>query len=162
MGSKTLHTVLIEKLVPGGLGLGRLAGGMVVLVRYVLPGERVVVRERKRKKDFISATLNEILTPSPDRINPPCPLYGHCGGCDLQHATYNAQILLKKEILAGLRGIFSPTLKYPCTLPLPHQKNSDTGSAYVYRLMRKGNTVFSAQGLMFCKLFQNVCLPGTL
>ena len=100
MGSKTLHTVLIEKLVPGGLGLGRLAGGMVVLVRYVLPGERVVVRERKRKKDFISATLHEILTPSPDRINPPCPLYGHCGGCDLQHATYNAQILLKKEILA--------------------------------------------------------------
>ncbi len=100
MGSKTLHTVLIEKLVPGGLGLGRLAGGKVVLVRYVLPGERVLVRERNRKKDFIFATLHEILKPSPDRINPPCPLYGHCGGCDLQHAAYNAQILLKKEILA--------------------------------------------------------------
>jgi len=100
MGSKTLHTVLIEKLVPGGLGLGRLTGGKVVLVRYVLPGERVLVRERNRKKDFIFATLHEILTPSPDRINPPCPLYGHCGGCDLQHATYNAQILLKEEILA--------------------------------------------------------------
>jgi 23S rRNA (uracil1939-C5)-methyltransferase len=100
MDSENLHTVLIEKLVPGGLGLARLASGMVVLVRYVLPGERVVVREKKRRKDFISATLHEILTPSPDRINPPCPLYGHCGGCDLQHATYNAQILLKKEILA--------------------------------------------------------------
>ena len=99
MGSKNLHTVLIEKLIPGGLGLGRLAEGMVVLVRYVLPGERVVVREVNRKKDFISATLQEISTPSPDRINPPCPLYGRCGGCDLQHATYNTQILLKKEIL---------------------------------------------------------------
>ena len=99
MPSKKLHTVVIEKLVPGGLGLGRLAWGMVVLVGYVLPGERVVVREMIRKKDFISATLQEILTPSPERVIPPCSLYGRCGGCDLQHATYNTQILLKKEIL---------------------------------------------------------------
>jgi 23S rRNA (uracil1939-C5)-methyltransferase len=99
MVSKNLHTVVIEKLVPGGLGLGRLTEGMVVLVRYVLPGERVVVREMNRKKDYVSATLEEILTPSPDRINPPCSLYGRCGGCDLQHATYNAQIRFKKEIL---------------------------------------------------------------
>ena len=99
MVSKNLHTVVIEKLVPGGFGLGRLTEGMVVLVRYVLPGERVVVREMNRKKDYVSATLEEILTPSPDRINPPCSLYGRCGGCDLQHATYNAQIRLKREIL---------------------------------------------------------------
>jgi len=99
MNSTNLHTVLIEKLIPGGLGLGRLDNGMVVLVRYVLPGEKVLVREVKRKKDYISATLKEVLVPSPDRINPPCPLYGRCGGCDLQHATYNTQILLKKEIL---------------------------------------------------------------
>jgi len=100
MGSKNLHTVLIEKLVPGGLGLARLAGGMVVLVRYVLPGERVVIREKRRRKDFISATLHEVLTPSPDRVTPPCSLYSRCGGCDLQHAPYTAQLLLKKEILA--------------------------------------------------------------
>jgi 23S rRNA (uracil1939-C5)-methyltransferase len=99
MNSKNLHTLFIEKLIPGGLGLGRLDNGMVVLVSYVLPGEKVVVREVNRKKDFISAKLLEILTPSPDRINPPCPLYGRCGGCDLQHATYKAQILLKNKIL---------------------------------------------------------------
>ena len=96
---KNLHTVVIEKLVAGGPGLGRLAEGMIVLVPYVLPGERVIVREMKRKKDFISAMLEEILTPSHDRIEPPCPLYGRCGGCDLQHATYDAQTRLKKEIL---------------------------------------------------------------
>ena len=99
MGSKILHTVLIEKLIPGGLGLGRLADGMVVLVRYVLPGEEVVVRQVRRKKDFITATLQKILTKSPDRINPPCHLYGRCGGCDLQHAAYTVQTRLKKEIL---------------------------------------------------------------
>jgi 23S rRNA (uracil1939-C5)-methyltransferase len=99
MSSKNLHTVLIEKLIPGGFGLGRLTDGMVVLVRYVLPGEKVVVREVNRKKDFISAALQKVLTNSPDRIIPPCSLYGRCGGCDLQHATYNAQTLLKKEVL---------------------------------------------------------------
>lgn len=99
MVSSKLHTVLIEKLVPGGLGLGRLADGMVVLVRYVLPGEKVVVRETARKRDFVNAVLHEVLTPSPDRIEPPCPYYGRCGGCDLQHAGYSAQTLLKKKIV---------------------------------------------------------------
>ena len=69
MGSKNLHTVLIEKLIPGGLGLGRLTDGMVVLVRYVLPGEKVVVREVNRKKDFISAALQKVLTILDDIIN---------------------------------------------------------------------------------------------
>ena len=68
MSKKDLHTLLIEKLVPGGLGLGRLEEGIVVLVRYVLPGEKVLVREVDRKKDYISATLKKVLSPSPDRI----------------------------------------------------------------------------------------------
>lgn len=99
MSRKELHTLLIEKLVPGGFGLGRLEEGIIVLVRYVLPGEKVVVREISRKKDFISAALQEVLTPSPDRITPPCSIYGRCGGCDLQHATGPAQLRLKKAIL---------------------------------------------------------------
>ena len=100
MAKKNLHTVLIEKMVEGGFGLGRLDGGIVVLVRSVLPGETVVVRETGRKKNFIAATLAEILSPSPDRVAPPCPLYGSCGGCDLQHAAYACQLRLKKAVLA--------------------------------------------------------------
>jgi len=99
MPAKNLHTLLIEKLVPGGFGLGRLDEGIVVLVRYVLPGEKVVVRETERRKDYVSASLQEILSPSEDRIAPPCPVYGRCGGCDLQHAAPGAQLLLKKAIL---------------------------------------------------------------
>ena len=100
MPKKVLHTLLIEKLVPGGLGLGRLNEGMVVLVRHVLPGEKVLVREVVRKKDYIHAVLEEVLLPSPDRVTPPCPIYGRCGGCDLQHARPEAQIRLKRAILA--------------------------------------------------------------
>ncbi|MFC1837266.1 class I SAM-dependent RNA methyltransferase [Thermodesulfobacteriota bacterium] len=100
MPSKKLHTLVIEKLIPGGLGLGRLPEGKVALVHHVLPGEKVTVREVNRKKDYISATLQEIATPSPDRTRPPCLLYGRCGGCNLQHVSYNTQLLLKKEIIA--------------------------------------------------------------
>jgi 23S rRNA (uracil1939-C5)-methyltransferase len=100
MAKKNIHTVLIEKMVDGGFGLGRLDGGIVVLIRAVLPGEKVVVREISRKKDFIAATLAGILSPSPERVAPPCPLYGRCGGCDLQHASYACQLRLKKAILA--------------------------------------------------------------
>ncbi len=100
MSKKKLHTLVIEKFVAGGFGLGRLEEGIIVLVRHVLPGEKVLVSEVGRKKDYIAAALKEVLGSSPDRIKPPCPIYGRCGGCDLQHAGPEAQIRLKKAILA--------------------------------------------------------------
>ena len=100
MPKTKLHTTFIDKLVPGGFGLGRLADGIVVLVRYALPAEKVVVRETGRRKDYLTAVLQEVIEPSPDRIVPPCPLYGRCGGCDLQHASPKAQLRLKKALLA--------------------------------------------------------------
>jgi 23S rRNA (uracil1939-C5)-methyltransferase len=99
MSNTLIHTVLIEKLVPGGLGLGRLLEGIVVMVRYVLPGEKVLVRELHRKKQFIHGELVKVLEPSPDRIIPPCPLFSRCGGCDLQHTGYDTQIRLKTAML---------------------------------------------------------------
>ena len=70
------------------------------------------MRELERKKDYLTAELMEILAPSPDRIEPPCPVYSDCGGCDLQHAGPAAQLRLKKAILSetfqrGAAGIFS-------------------------------------------------------
>lgn len=122
MSTRKLFTLDIEKLVSGGFGLGHLDEGIVVLVRHVLPGEKVLVREAKRKKDFITATLVEILTPSPERIPPPCPVYGRCGGCDLQHAEPKAQLRLKQAILADnlLRAgsIFLNNSRLPIESPL--------------------------------------------
>jgi len=125
MSRKELHSLVIEKLVPGGFGLGRLDEGIIVLVRYVLPGEKVAVRETARRKDYISASLLEVLAPSKDRIIPPCPIYGRCGGCDLQHAAASAQLHLKKNILLeslqrAAGDIFSPPgipLKPPIASP---------------------------------------------
>ena len=86
------HTLTIHKLIHGGKGLGILADGMVVMVAGVLPGERVRVRETKTHRGHKEAELIRIEEASPDRITPPCPHYGRCGGCDLQHAAYEAQL----------------------------------------------------------------------
>jgi len=94
------NSVKIEKWVYGGEALARLSGaleseGRVVLVPFVLPGEAV----RLELDAGIHAGLAEVLTPSPERVAPPCPLFTHCGGCHYQHAPYDFQLARKVEIL---------------------------------------------------------------
>jgi len=93
-------TLTIEKMVPGGFGIGRLPDGMVAFVRYVLPGEKVSLRTIRQRKNHLEAELEKVLEPSPDRCEPVCDLYGRCGGCDLQHAGTELQLRLKAEMLA--------------------------------------------------------------
>jgi 23S rRNA (uracil1939-C5)-methyltransferase len=100
MAAPEKFSLTVEKVVAGGLGLGHRADGMVVLLPGVLPEEQVVVRVRHRRKGFLEGDLLEIEMASPDRVAPICPLYGSCGGCDFQHASYPAQLRLKQEILA--------------------------------------------------------------
>jgi 23S rRNA (uracil1939-C5)-methyltransferase len=88
----------IEKLVYGGDGLGRL-DGRVVLTPYVLPGERVRAEADRERPALIRARTLEVLEPAADRVAPPCPYFGRCGGCHYQHALYEAQLDIKKAIL---------------------------------------------------------------
>jgi 23S rRNA (uracil1939-C5)-methyltransferase len=91
--------VFIEKLVEGGRGLGRLDAGRAVFVSNVLPGERVKVAIRKKKKGFFEADLVEVLVPSMDRIVPPCAGEKQCTGATWSHIKYSAQLAYKQEIL---------------------------------------------------------------
>jgi len=84
----------IEKLIPGGKGLCRV-DGKVVFVPFVLPGEKVEIRIREEKKSYCEAELLSVLESSPERIQPICPLYGICGGCNMQHMTYDRQLEAK-------------------------------------------------------------------
>ena len=116
------HTLLIKKVIAGGKGLGALADGMVVMVSGVLPGETVTVHETKTHRGFKEARLLRVVEPSPDRAVPPCPHYGLCGGCDLQHAAYPAQLAIKQQILqeALERAHLDPVPDQPGpTLPSP-------------------------------------------
>lgn len=90
--------VKIEKLVYGGEGLAH-SEGQTVFVPYVLPGEVVAVRPVERKKKFVRAQLQHIITPAAERALPECPHFAACGGCHYQHLAYPQQIEAKQQIL---------------------------------------------------------------
>lgn len=91
--------VLIEKLVHGGSGLARLDTGQAVFVPGALPGERVVITIRKKRKGILEAALVKVLTPSKDRITPLCNGEKECTGATWSHIDYPAQLSYKQEIL---------------------------------------------------------------
>lgn len=83
----------------GGAALGRLSDGRVVFVNGVLPGEKARVRYAEKEGRFVSADLVRLITRSPMRIEPRCPLYGRCARCCLQNLEYPDQLHAKREIL---------------------------------------------------------------
>ena len=91
--------IKVESLVQNGVGLARKADGKVVFIDKVLPGEVVVIKITKEKKDYDNAVCTRIIVPSPSRITPICPYYGLCGGCNLMHLKYEAQVAYKEGII---------------------------------------------------------------
>ena len=90
--------VEIERILPGGMGLAH-ANGKTVFVSLAAPGDRVRVRVEREQGNVLFASIEEILAPSPLRIEPPCPYFGRCGGCDFQQLTYESQLVAKAEII---------------------------------------------------------------
>ncbi len=88
----------IEKGVYRGLGLAR-HEGQVVFVPRGLPGDRVRARVEKVGRGFVRAGAEVLLSPAPERRQPPCPLFERCGGCAYQHLGYEAQLRLKEAVL---------------------------------------------------------------
>ncbi|MEK4045166.1 23S rRNA (uracil(1939)-C(5))-methyltransferase RlmD [Paenibacillus sp. FSL H8-0048] len=81
-----------------GEGVGRVEG-FTLFVQGALPGERVRARVLKTKKQYGYAKLLELVQASSDRIAPPCPIYDQCGGCQLQHMEYTAQLAWKRQLV---------------------------------------------------------------
>ncbi|MFJ6249796.1 MULTISPECIES: class I SAM-dependent RNA methyltransferase [unclassified Streptomyces] len=98
------YEVEIGPVAHGGHCIARTEAGRVLFVRHALPGERVLARvtEGEETSRFLRADAVEILDPSKDRVEAPCPFAGpgKCGGCDWQHAKPGAQRRLKGEVIA--------------------------------------------------------------
>ncbi len=97
--SESRMTVTTGSPVHGGYVLARPEGMGVLFVRWALPGEAVSVRIVERRREYAFAEAVEVLSPSPHRVDPPCEVFGECGGCQLQHADYPYQREMKMEIL---------------------------------------------------------------
>jgi 23S rRNA (uracil1939-C5)-methyltransferase len=100
----------IEKLIYGGDGLARLpvaspaapkddGRGKAVFVPFVLASEKIEASLTEQKPGFARAHADSIVEPSPQRIQPGCQYFTRCGGCHYQHAAYEHQLEIKKEIL---------------------------------------------------------------
>jgi 23S rRNA (uracil1939-C5)-methyltransferase len=108
-------TLKIDDLTVDGHGLGRYEG-QAVFVPGALPGETAKVSAIKIAKNYAVARLLELIEPSPDRTAPPCGDFKACGGCTLQHLSYEKQLAYKtyyvKNCLKRIGGLEIPVL--PC------------------------------------------------
>jgi len=106
-----LLTIDVTDLAFGGEGVAR-AGGYVIFVPGGVPGDRLDVRLTQVRPRFARAQIEGVGTASPLRTPPPCPYFGRCGGCRLQHIGYEAQLEFKQrqvaDCLARLGGLGPP------------------------------------------------------
>lgn len=134
----------IQALAADGTGIGRAdPGGPVVFVPATIPGERVQVRVVKRTRRYWQARLERLLRASPDRVTPPCPVFGRCGGCRLMHVRSSRQLDHKLGVLAdALRSVGGVEL--PDTTRL-HRAPAATGyrNRGHYPVRRRGGRVAS-------------------
>jgi len=114
----------IGKISSDGNGIARTGEG-VIFVSGALPGEVVEAEIVQRKRDFAFGRTTRIIQPNPKRVRPACPVFGTCGGCQLQHASYELQLEIKADIvrdaltrIGGLGG--AADLSIECS-PSPQQ-----------------------------------------
>ncbi len=93
-----IHDITIEKIVYGGDGLGRV-DGQAVFVPFAAPGDQLRVRMTSLERNFARGEIAEIIVPSTLRRAAPCQYFGVCGGCQLQHLQYAAQLAIKVEFI---------------------------------------------------------------
>lgn len=132
----------IERLGVYGEGVGK-HHGYTIFVQGALPKERVRVRLQERRKNFGRAEVLQYHTSSPHRVDPICPLFGKCGGCQLMHLSYEEQLNIKRDkVVDALKRIghcIDPSVSHcvPSDLPLAYRNKiqmpvgSKEGSTYL-------------------------------
>jgi 23S rRNA (uracil1939-C5)-methyltransferase len=113
--SEETTQVQLHGMAHGGEAVGRLEDGRAVFVTGGIPGETVEIRITREKKRWARADLVSVIEASSDRVEPPCPFVGDCGGCQWQHISLERQRALKHEIILGqlqhLAGLEEPPVE---------------------------------------------------
>ncbi len=90
--------VVFEDLTHEGSGVAKVEG-YPIFVPFGLPGEKARIKVTKINKGYAFGRLMELLEESSDRVEPPCPIYRQCGGCQLQHLSYEGQLKAKEKMV---------------------------------------------------------------
>ena len=108
------YETVIEDMTMSGEGVGKI-DGYALFVKDAIPGDRIIVRVTKIKKNYGYGRLMKIISPSPDRVEPLCPVSARCGGCTLMAMSYEKQLEFKNRLIrnnleriGGLEGIELP------------------------------------------------------
>jgi 23S rRNA (uracil1939-C5)-methyltransferase len=108
---------LVEKLVPGGDALVHLADGRIAFVAGAVPGDSIRPLAIEAKKGHVRVTRFEVVSPSIDRVTPPCPVSEACGGCDWMAIAGPAQLVHKEQLLRSALERNGSVSGLPATLP---------------------------------------------
>lgn len=118
-----LSSVIAEKMVFGGKCLAKI-DNKNVFIPFAVPGEKLEIEITKSFRDYDEAKIVNVLESSPQRIQPACPLYGRCGGCNMMHIDFAYQTELKKGVLAELMeraGVAVPQIQVVSGSPLGYR-----------------------------------------
>ena len=134
-------TAVIHALGTQGEGIAN-ADGVTFFIPGALTGETVRFKALKVKNGIGYGKVEEILTPSKERVTPPCPVFGKCGGCQLQHISYSAQLAYKRDTV---KNTLKKVGNIDIDVPMPVHSEREYGYRNKLQLPvgvdREGNTV---------------------
>ncbi len=132
----------IEDISEAGEGIGR-ADGYTLFIKDALPGDRVRAKVTKAKESYGYARLQQILKPSPDRVEPVCPVAAPCGGCQLQALSYEGQLKFKERKVANaltrIGGFTDPPLEPVIGMEYPFEYRNK--AQYPFARSRDGRII---------------------
>jgi 23S rRNA (uracil1939-C5)-methyltransferase len=132
----------IDSIAAGGEGVGRMEDGRAVFVHRTAPGDRVRATLTERRERWARGRLLEVLERSADRREPPCRFYAECGGCTLEHLTYEAQLRAKSRIVAdALTRIGRREVQPPEVVASPREHRYRNRVSFALRRLGSGRVV---------------------
>src|SRR5687767_614003 len=155
--------VVIERILPGGLGLAH-ADSRTVMVALAAPGDRLRVRVERVKGSVAFASIVEILEPASVRVEPPCPYFGRCGGCNFQQLSYQAQLDAKIEIIRDCLRRLGGIEDVPAfeITPAPNEWHYRARAQWQYASVRRWLGYFEANSRDVCDVAECAVLVPEL